>query len=534
MKIKIKVLTVVFTLLLISGSVTCIINQTVSKNIVEQEIHNSLESVAKSRANHIETLLNEYKQTVAMMATGFFLKSIVDPSKDYNQSLEQVNRRINTVISSHGDISRIRILDKKGIVVASSHTDVGQNISTAEIFLKGKEGVFIGDIHRSNFTGNIVISVAAPILVNGEFSGVLITNYDAERGLFKITTERTGLGETGEIYLVNSDGCMITPAKFVNDTFLKQKIDTETTWDLFRAIEIFEAPEHAAVIYKNYLGTEVLSDQVPIPMMGWYLVAEISEEEAFAPIAELTRRMLSIFALIFVIGVAFSIVLSRMLTKPILELHHGVEEIEKGNWDYKVGTKESDEIGQLSRAFDSMTAELKKSRAELEEYSRGLEAKVEERTKELDDKAKESEEQAMATQNLLEDVNETKNALEASQHAMLNMVHDLETEKGETESAKHALEATNIKLERSNKDLEDFVYIVSHDLKAPVRRISAFGDLLKESLEGRLDEDEQENFEFMIAGAARMQQLISDLLLYSRVSTKAKPMARVDLNEVVE
>ena len=87
------------------------------------------------------------------------------------------------------------------IVIASSHTDVGQNKSAAEIFLKGKKGPYAGDIHSSNFTGDIVISVAAPILVNGEFSGVININYGAERELFKITADRIGLGETGEIYL---------------------------------------------------------------------------------------------------------------------------------------------------------------------------------------------------------------------------------------------------------------------------------------------------------------------------------------------
>nr|QNO55306.1 adaptive-response sensory-kinase SasA [Methanosarcinales archaeon ANME-1 ERB7] len=534
MKIQIKVLLIVFTLLLISGFVTILVNQTVSKNVLEQAIYDNLECVAKSRANHIETLLNEYKQTAERMATGNSFRNIVDPSKDYNQSIEQVNRRINTIIQSTEDISRVRVLDKKRIVVASSHTDISQNKSAAEIFLKGKEGVYIGDLHISNFTGNIVIRVAAPILVNGEFSGVIIVDYDAERGLFKITTDRTGLGETGGIYLINKDGYMITPSRFINDTFRKQKINTDSTRDWFRAIEIFEAHEHEAVIYKIYLGTEVLRVQVPIPMMGWYLVAEISDEEAFAPIAELTRRMLSILALILVIGVAVSIVLSRTITKPILELHHGVEEIEKGNMDFKVGTKAEDEIGQLSRAFDSMTAELKKSRAELEEYSSGLEEKVEERTNELADKVKESEEQANATLNLLEDVNETKNELEASRQAILNMVHDLETEKREAENAKEMLAAANVKLERSNKELWDFAYIASHDLREPLRKISAFGQLLQESLKGKLDEDEEENFAFMIDGATRMQQMIDDLLVYSRVSTKAKPPERVDLNAVID
>jgi len=56
----------------------------------------------------------------------------------------------------------------------------------------------------------------------------------------------------------------------------------------------------------------------------------------------------------------------------------------KGNLNYKVGIPSTDEVGQLSRAFDEMTTNLKKSREELEEYSKNLEKKVEERTRDLE------------------------------------------------------------------------------------------------------------------------------------------------------
>ena len=96
------------------------------------------------------------------------------------------------------------------------------------------------------------------------------------------------------------------------------------------------------------------------------------------------------------------------------------------------------------------------------------------------------------------------------------------------------LEETNQKLERSNRELQDFAYIASHDLREPMRKISAFGQLLQESLKGKLDDDEQENLAFMIDGANRMQQMIDALLTYSRVTTKTKPAKRVDLNEAIE
>jgi PAS domain S-box-containing protein len=89
------------------------------------------------------------------------------------------------------------------------------------------------------------------------------------------------------------------------------------------------------------------------------------------------------------------------------------------------------------------------------------------------------------------------------------------------------------KLEEANNEMKNFVYIASHDLREPLRKIAAFGAMLKTSLEGKIGPDDTENLSFMIDGAQRMTKMIEGLLVYSRVSTKAQAAQTVDLNEIV-
>lgn len=110
------------------------------------------------------------------------------------------------------------------------------------------------------------------------------------------------------------------------------------------------------------------------------------------------------------------------------------------------------------------------------------------------------------------------------------LVRNSTRQKEADEKLKHLVSS----LERSNKELERFAYIASHDLQEPLRMVASFTQLLAKKYENKLDEQAQEYIHFAVDGALRMQQFITDLLAYSRVTTQGKVFTPTDCNIIVE
>lgn len=110
------------------------------------------------------------------------------------------------------------------------------------------------------------------------------------------------------------------------------------------------------------------------------------------------------------------------------------------------------------------------------------------------------------------------------------LIHDISDQK----MAEEQLRRYAAELERSNSELQDFAYVSSHDLQEPLRKIQSFGDRVLTKEYDKLSDVGKDYIMRMLNAAARMQNLINDLLSFSRLTTKAKPFVLVDLNKKLQ
>jgi len=285
-----------------------------SENILEEAVFNHLETIAQAKASHIDSYLEKEVDTIEASAKNWFFEEELAKGIG-EENLLVIQKELEDLFDVSSDYIELFLLDKEGTVVASTDAKfIGLDESNKKYFTEPKKNMkgYIADVYEAGEEeeeGAYLVSSSVIRHDSIDFAGVLIARIKLD-SLEKITTDRTGLGETGEIYLINKDYFMITPSKFLEDTFLKQKIDTENSRECFE-----NKNAHDIKIYTDYRGISVLGTHVYIPEKDWCLLVEINEKEALG----IQRDKLMKNALIIILALSLVLVIIGFIIRPLLD-----------------------------------------------------------------------------------------------------------------------------------------------------------------------------------------------------------------------
>ncbi|MBU6392309.1 MAG: HAMP domain-containing protein, partial [Planctomycetes bacterium] len=330
--------------------------------------------------------------------------------------------------------------------------------------------------------GMPTLYITTPVIYEHKVIGIVCLRLDVMEISKLMRSVR--LGETGETYLINKDGVMISESKYLKQlkdmglvqqrTTLELKVINPKTGKLTRSVEecIQERKGHAGEGYTDYRGIHVLGFWQWIPELEWGIIAEIDVNEGYGPVKRLHTIVAPIIFTVTVVVISFAFFFGKKISDPILYLTEVTKSISEGDYSKRLKITSSDEIGELSNSFNKMASFLEEKTQILKEYTSNLEKTVEERTKDL-----------------------------------VRINQELERQSSNLEKAyKELLTLDQMK----DKMIRD----VSHELKSPVAQVQMAIDLWSaEVKKERIDRSKEEKFNKIINDSLqRLRKTIGSIL----------------------
>jgi len=353
-----------------------------------------LSSLADKKADQINAYISERMADGRLLAKSFAALDILQAHADQNaaspkrQAEEQVYRDyFRTLFESVGYYDLLLIDTAGNVVFSIQHeSDFGSNLNTGPY-----RDSALADAHREAIAllgmqitqaqpyapsaGKPAIFIVAPVFKADKVTGTLALQMDLDK-LTAVTSDTTGLGNTGETVLAQLDGgeaLYVGALRHVPDAAFRYRVALDK---LANPMMSALAGGHDKGISSDYANVEMIGAWRYLPALRWGMVVKMDTAEAFAPLYRLQQLSVVALGLLLLLASLVALLFGRTLVAPIRQLIIATEQISAGDLNRRAPLVGCDELRQLAVAFNTMTERL-------QFYYADLERQVEQRTADI-------------------------------------------------------------------------------------------------------------------------------------------------------
>jgi methyl-accepting chemotaxis protein len=337
-----------------------------SRGSLEKEILNKLDAVADNKSYILAGWFKSQLGDAAGLTANDAVKDLLSPdfrvvypnlaAKTDSERIQKVKDLITARQETNSFYVDVLIADAEGLILVSSSKSLlqqGKNLSEIGLAkLESNDAFYVSPVFFSQRAQQHVMMIVSPVHDNNaKVIGRVILEVEF-RPVYRLIDERSGLGQTGEVIIVDRDRRMLTQSYFSEaSTILKTIPDNHA---ISRGLQ----GEKGHELFIDYRGTSVVGSFRPLPEIGAALIAKIDESEVFAPINKLGTVVLAVSIATLLVAAFASLLLARTISRPIREGVNFAHQVAQGDLTATLPARDLSEVGSLALSLNQMAEDL--------------------------------------------------------------------------------------------------------------------------------------------------------------------------------